>query len=138
MDRGRAQVPRVYSVAKIRKPRPRKDCKISCHFLILSLFKSTEAFIEALEIHAQLSSYRKQMRAKSGVELTTSLSRDVWVLIAMHLSVPTALNVLGMLNSYFNALIRTSSRFWFAKFTERWGGAVHARTVAQFCSALGD
>ncbi len=78
------------------------------------------------------------MRAVYSPELTTILPRDVWVLIALHLPESTALNVIGLLNSFFNTLIRTSSRFWFAKFADRWGGAIHPRTVAQVCSVQGD
>jgi hypothetical protein len=78
------------------------------------------------------------MRANPGVEVTTVLPRDVWTLIALRLPVATAVKVLGQVNSFFNTLVRTSSRFWFGKFNEQWGGAIHPRTVAQVCSAMGD
>ena len=99
---------------------------------------STERFVEAMEIHAELSSFRRAKRAAPTPDMTTVLPRDIWVLeIGLkHLTVRECLSLME-LNSYFASSFRMSSRFWFERFQERWPDT-HPRTVINVCSALGD
>jgi prolyl 4-hydroxylase len=96
---------------------------------------STACFLEAMEIHAQLSSLRAKSRTEPDAALRTALSKDIWIEIALHLSLLECV-ALTRVNTYFKSVIRNSSLLWQTWFRRLWG--VDGQVVLRICASLGD
>lgn len=97
---------------------------------------STEAFLQAVELHAALSSLRAQRRSAPDESIRTVLSKDLWCSVAIYLSLHDCVANLSRVNSYFCSMIRSCSRLWQYWFVRRWGH--DGRKLLQICSSLGD
>ncbi len=102
--------------------------------------ESTAAFLAATELHAELASDRNQRRLNIlTADLTTALSKDVWIEICLRADSLKDVLALGSVNSFFQRLVQTSTRLWYDLFLRRWPrGLSNPRTIAQFAQNLGD